>query len=105
MSLQDDMAKDLAALMRDENLKNFVATKLRDGDARMGKIEESVADLSKEVEEMKGDIKSVIELLEIIRGSVKVLGVFGFMIKWAAGVATAVGILMALFGKIPWPWK
>lgn len=95
----------MASFMRDENLKNFVATKLRDGEARMEKIEESVADLTKEVEEMRTDIKNVMEVLDVIRSSVKVLGALGFILRWAAGTTAAIGVLMAMFGKIPWPWK
>lgn len=83
----------------DEKLGNYLAEKLRGGEARMDKLDRSVEELKTDMEQIKEDLSAVLEVLKTIKSSVKYIGVLGSFIKWVGGIALGVTAISALWDK------
>lgn len=97
-------------MLDDEDFKNFFADKLREGERRMSNLEQSLQELRGQLTantliaaEAKSEMREVLDILRAVKGGLRVVGAFGFVIKWLAAVAAAWAILWAaLTNNFPW---
>lgn len=98
-------------MMDDASFKDFFAEKLREGDRRMSSMEASMQELRGQMAantlitaEGKGEIREVLDILRAVKGGLKVIGVLGAVVKWAAAVAAA-GLTLYTIWKGGGPWS
>lgn len=96
---QDNEADVLRRALRDERLGNYLADKLRAGEARMDKLDHSVEELKSDMMQIKEDMSSALELLQTIKSAVKYIGALGSFIKWVGGIALGFAAIHALWEK------
>lgn len=85
--------------LREEKLGNYVAGKLREGEVRMEKLENSVEDLKSDVVKIREDLSSVLEVLGTMKAGMKYIGYIGAFVKWVGGIALATTAIHALWER------
>jgi len=88
----------------EHDFRDYVAQSLRDGRERMDRIESDVRSNTDITAAMKADTQDVLDILNAVKGGLKVLGWLGTAMKWIATVGGAVATVWGLVtGKIPLP--
>lgn len=96
--------------MDDAAFKDFFVSKLQEGDRRMSGMEASMQELRGQMQsntlitvEGKGEIREVLDILRAVKGGLKVIGVLGSVVKWAAAIVLAgMTLYSAWKGELPW---
>lgn len=94
--------KQITDALRDERLGDYLAQKLRDGEARMDKLDRNVDELTHKVESLSGDVKSILDIMATAEAGFKIIGGISKFVKWLAAVAAAITALSLIWEKF---WK
>lgn len=79
------------------------AKALEDGRARMNNLDQAIADNTAITKRIDSGVADLVEIFAAFKGFVKVGGWVGTLMKWAAGLLVAIGViyLAAKTGELP----
>lgn len=85
-----------------DDFQNYVAQSLRNGQARMDRIEADVKVNTELTAALKSDTQDVLDILTAVKGGLKVLGGLGMALRWLAVAGGSIATIWAIAtGKIP----
>jgi len=87
-------------LEEDNKLGNYLAEKLREGEARMDKLDHSVEELKSDMAQVKSDLSTILDVLVTMKAGIKILGYFGVAVKWLGYVAAAFTAIYVFWEKL-----
>lgn len=88
-----------------EHFRTFVLMSLKAGKEQMARMEKEIALHTVNTAKIKEDTSELIEILQAVKGGLKVLNVIGKSLKWLSVLAVAITTLRSrLPSNWQWPW-